>query len=59
MRQGLMWSNQKATESRLLKDSFDRYLARWGNADRMREYNGQMGLWVSNVQSTLTAAVVL
>ncbi len=43
----------------LLKDSFDRYLARWGSADRMREYNGQMGLWVSKVQSTLTAAVVL
>jgi hypothetical protein len=46
-------------KSVLLKDLFDRYLARWGSADRMREYNGQMGLWVSKVQSTLTAVVVL
>ncbi len=46
-------------KSAVLEDSFDRYLARWGSADRMREYNGQMGLWVSKVQSTLTAAVVL
>jgi hypothetical protein len=46
-------------EQKLLEDLFDQYLACWGSADRMREYNVQMGLWDSKVQSTLTAAVVL